>query len=251
MRLEDQLTRLRARAPETVSSGVLLGTGLADGYTRFDSPIGEVIVTFNPEGVSSVDVADDEAPARFLERFGRPLIPAEPPRGWSTLIANAIERGTPGRLPVDLRSVTEFQRRVLTRAAAIPRGQVRPYLWLASQVDRPRAVRAVGSTMAKNPIPLIIPCHRVVRADGRIGAYSLGGPHNKMRLLRYEGIDPEWLEDLARRGVRYVGSDTTAVFCHPTCSNARRITLQHHHEFHTRGEAEEAGYRPCKVCQPV
>ncbi|MFQ5523254.1 MAG: methylated-DNA--[protein]-cysteine S-methyltransferase [Acidimicrobiia bacterium] len=251
MRLEDQLTRLGVQAPETVKEGVLLGTGLADGYRPFNSPIGAVIVTFNTEGVSSVDLADEDAPRRFLDRFGRPLIPSDPPPGWETLIQNAIERGAPGRLPVDLRSVTDFQHRVLSQAARIPKGQVRPYLWLAHRVGRPHAVRAVGSTMARNPIPLIIPCHRVVRSDGRIGAYSLGGPHNKVRLLRSEGTNPEWLEDLARRGVRYVGSDTTGIFCHPTCANARHITDRHRHEFRTRSEAEQAGYRSCEVCQPV
>ena len=251
MRLEDQLAHLGLRAPRTVAEGVLLGTGLADGYARFDSPIGDVVVTFNPEGVSAVDLADEDFPRRFLDRFARPLIPADPPRGWSALIRDAIERGTPGRLPVDFRSVTDFQHQVLSQAARIPKGQVRPYLWLAHLVGRPQAVRAVGSTMAKNPVPLIIPCHRVVRSDGRIGAYSLGGVHNKVHLLEAEGTDPDWLEELARRRVRYVGSDTTGIFCHPTCSNARRITDRHLHEFSTRSEAEQAGYRPCQACQPV
>ncbi|HIE21341.1 MAG TPA: methylated-DNA--[protein]-cysteine S-methyltransferase [Acidimicrobiia bacterium] len=251
MRLEDQLAQLGVRPPETVSEGVLLGTGLADGYRRFDSPIGPVIVTFNPTGVSSVDLDDGAAPERFAARFGRPLIPADPPRGWIRRIERAIERGAPADLPVDLRSVTHFQREVLLQAARIPKSQVRPYVWLAHQVGRPGAVRAVGSTMARNPVPLIIPCHRVVRADGAIGAYSLGGPENKQRLLQHEGTDPEWLEALARRGVRYLGSETTHIFCHPTCANARRIADRHRRELRDRLDATQAGYRPCEVCQPV
>src|SRR5690606_11331185 len=117
-----------------------------------------------------------------------------------------IENGTPADLPLDFRSVTPFRRSVLEMTASIPRGQVRSYGWLARRVGNDGAVRAVGSTMATNPVPLIVPCHRVVRTDGSIGAYSLGGAHNKRELLSQEGTDPDWLESLARRGIRFLGS---------------------------------------------
>ena len=76
-------------------------------------------------------------------------------------------------------------------ATTIPRGQVRPYQWLAQEAGKPGAARAVGSTMANNPVPLIVPCHRVVRADGSIGQYSLGGVENKRLLLAVEGWNPQ------------------------------------------------------------
>ncbi|HSJ27684.1 MAG TPA: methylated-DNA--[protein]-cysteine S-methyltransferase [Acidimicrobiia bacterium] len=249
MKPEDSLQDLRQTAPPTVTSGTLLGVGLVDGYARFESPIGDVLVSFNPAGVSSVDLADDDAEARFARRFGRRMVPARPPRGWDVKIGRAIERGTPGDLPIDLRT-TEFRRAVLEAAATIPRGQVRSYGWLARSVGSGGATRAVGSTMASNPVPLIVPCHRVVRTDGRIGAYSLGGPHNKRELLAIEGADPEWLESLARRGVRYVGSDTTRIVCHPTCNHARRISEAHLVEFPHLEAATETGYRPCRACRP-
>ena len=66
----------------------------------------------------------------------------------------------------------EFERAVLEKALEIPRGEVRPYSWIASEIGRPKAVRAVGSALAHNPVPLVMPCHRVVRADGMIGQYS-------------------------------------------------------------------------------
>lgn len=250
MNIEDILASLRLDAPASVESGAMLGTGLADGYSEFDSPVGTVIVTFNPMGVSSVDLADDDPISRFADRFGRALYEARPPKGWDTRINRAIERGTPGDLPVDLRSRSQFQQAVLEVTATIPKGEVRPYGWLAKEVGNPGAVRAVGSTMARNPVPLIIPCHRVVRTDGHIGNYSLGGPHNKRSLLAEEGADPADLEALASRHVRYWGSDTTGVYCHPTCHNARRITQAHLVEFRSADQASHAGYRPCKVCRP-
>ncbi|MEX1043598.1 MAG: methylated-DNA--[protein]-cysteine S-methyltransferase [Acidimicrobiia bacterium] len=250
MTLEDQLRSLRRAAPPATTTGTLLGTGHIDGYAVFDSPVGDVIVSFNPSGVSSVDLADDDSQDRFLGRFGRPMTLARPPKGWDVKIGRAIERGMPGDLPIDFRSVTPFRRSVLEVTAAIPRGQVRSYGWLARQVGNEGATRAVGSTMASNPVPLIVPCHRVVRTDGTIGNYSLGGPHNKRELLSLEGADPERLESLARRGIRFVGADTTHIVCHPTCANARRITQPHLVTFAGLEEAVSRGYRPCSVCKP-
>jgi O-6-methylguanine DNA methyltransferase len=250
MNIEDRLAALGTPAPTSVAAGALLGAGLADGYAEFDSPVGTVVVTFNTNGVSSVDLASGDPIDRFHDRFGRRLFEAAPPRGWDRWIDLAIERGTPGKLPVDLRSRTPFQRQVLHVAAAIPSGEVRPYSWLAKEVGKPGAVRAVGSTMARNPVPLIIPCHRVVRTDGHIGDYSLGGAHNKRTLLESEGTHPADLERLAARRIRLWGSDTTHIYCNPTCRHARRITAAHLVEFHDQDEARAAGYRPCEVCRP-
>jgi O-6-methylguanine DNA methyltransferase len=186
MTIESKLSGLIGEMPSGVSEGVALGTGLAEGFDFYDSAIGLVVVIFNPEGVSSLDIADGYE-ERYAQRFSKPLIRAYAPSAWRSHIQEAIERGTPGKVPVDLRAVTEFQRQVLRMTATIPKGEVRPYGWVAREVDRPRAVRAVGSAVARNPIPLIIPCHRVVRSDGHIGNYSLGGPHNKIDLLEHEG----------------------------------------------------------------
>ena len=251
MNIETELaTTFRLSAPQVVTTGSLLGVGAIDGYTVFDSPVGDVIVSFNPFGVSSVDLADDGSQERFTQRIGRVMVPARPPSGWEAKIGRAIERGTPGDLPIDFRAVTSFRRSVLEATASIPRGQVRSYGWLAHQVGNDGAVRAVGSTMASNPVPLIVPCHRVVRTDGTIGNYSLGGADNKRELLAHEGADPLWLEALARRGVRFIGSATTRIVCHPTCSHARRITERHRVEFGTVTDATASGFRPCEVCRP-
>jgi O-6-methylguanine DNA methyltransferase len=248
--VEERLSRLGAAAPARLVPAVELGIGLVDGYALYDSPLGKVAVTFNPDGVTSVDLAAGDFAQRFLDRFGRRARAALPPPAWQMAIGRALEQGRPGRLPIDFGALTEFQQKVLTIAATIPRGQVRPYAWLAAESGRPKAARAVGSTMARNPVPLIVPCHRVVRSDGRIGEYSLGGPTNKQSLLRAEGVDPRFLEALATAGYRYLGSDTTGIFCLPTCSSARRITPSHLHRFTDKESAESMGFRACRQCRP-
>ena len=89
------------------------------------------------------------------------------------------------------------------------------------------------------------------RTDGHIGQYSLGGPANKRTILAAEGADPDGLEGLARAGIRYIGSDTTHIFCLPTCHDARRVTPLHEVRFPSSRAAFDAGYRPCKHCRPV
>lgn len=245
-----QLESLTVRAPRLLVRAVEVGTGLVDGYSRYGSALGDVIVTFNPTGVTSVDLDEGDPEGRFESRFGRRATPALPPRQWQAAIGRALEQGRPGSLPLDFGKLSEFQQTILRIATTIPRGQVRPYSWLAVQAGKPGAARAVGSTMARNPVPLIVPCHRVVRSDGRIGNYSLGGPDNKWSLLTWEGAEPGRLEDLASRGFRFVGSDSTGVFCHPSCAQARRISPAHLQRFRSIESAASAGFRPCARCRP-
>lgn len=253
-RLTDRLAALRTTAPDRLVSEVLARTGLADRYTTRESPLGPLFVAFNDAGVSCVDAAEDasEFERRFEDRFGRPAVEAaDVPAGLARRIDRAITEGRPGDLPVDLRGLSEFRAAVLRKAAEIPRSEVRSYGWIARELGRPGAVRAVGSALAHNPVPVIVPCHRVVRSDGTFGDYSLGDAGNKPRLLAAEGLDVDGYSALARRGIRFVGSDTTGVFCHPTCRDARRITGAHRVEFRSASDAAGRGYRPCKRCRPA
>ena len=109
----------------------------------------------------------------------------------------------------------------------------------------------MGTALGHNPVPLIVPCHRVVRTDGTIGQYSLGGPANKEAVLTAEGVDLPELERLASAGVRYFGSDTTKIFCLPTCRHARRVTDRHRLEFRSMADAQARGYRACRICRPA
>lgn len=243
-----------ASAPSTVAEGALVRVGLADFYTIIDTPLGPTYVAWNGFGLSLVSrptsVAAFEEMA--LQTFDRPLyrVNCAPPK-----LQRAMEAWLTGdrRAPLDfdLRSVTPFVREALLKAREIPHGEVRPYSWVAREIGHPRAVRAVGTAMARNPIPLFIPCHRVVRADGHLGAYGLGGPESKRRMLNAEGLDVDASEALADAGMRYVGSDTTHVFCYPSCRHARRITDAHRVPFGSEGAARNAGYRPCHDCRPA
>ena len=94
--------------------------------------------------------------------------------------------------------MTEFERAVLLKALEIPRGEVRTYGWIAAEIGHPAAVRAVGSALRKNPVPVLIPCHRVVRSDGHVGQYALGGTEAKRTILAAEGLHGEEIERLAR-----------------------------------------------------
>jgi O-6-methylguanine DNA methyltransferase len=251
--IERGLGRLRAAAPAGLAAATLVAVGLADEYTTMPSPIGPVFVAWNGRGVSTVAQADDAAAfeSRFRGEMGRPIHRADavPPR-----LERALARRIAGdrRVPIDLdlRSGSEFERAVWSKAQEIPRGEVRPYGWIAAEIGRPKAVRAVGSALGHNPIPLVIPCHRVVRSDGLIGQYSLGGASNKRTMLAAEGLDPDELERLARAGVRFLGSDTTHIYCLPSCHNARRITAPHRVAFRGGADPTAAGYRACRECRP-
>jgi O-6-methylguanine DNA methyltransferase len=151
----------------------------------------------------------------------------------------------------DLRGLTPFSQAVLRKTLEIPRGQVRPYGWIAREIGHPAAVRAVGTALANNPIPYFIPCHRVVRTDGAIGNYGGGGPEAKRNILMLEGVQLKRLQDLAHAGFRYEGVRTTKVFCFPTCYHGRTAKEQNIVLFHDAAEARSAGYRPCKHCRPA
>ncbi len=115
----------------------------------------------------------------------------QPPTGEleapAPAVLEALVTGDARALRFDL-SGTAFQQGVLRATLTIPVGQVRSYGWVAAQLDRPAAVRAVGSALGRNPVPLLIPCHRVVRSDGQLGQFGFG-TEMKRRLLAGEGAD--------------------------------------------------------------
>jgi O-6-methylguanine DNA methyltransferase len=252
--VENALASLTESAPGGLAHATLVAVGLADDYALVPSPVGPLRIAWNGRGVSTVESAPDDRTfeARFEARTGRPIrrreaLPAD--------LARSIERRLAGdrraRVSLDLRGTTEFEQAVWRKALEIPRGEVRPYGWIAAEIGRPKAVRAVGTALGHNPVPLIVPCHRVVRSDGTIGQYSLGGPANKRTILAAEGLDPDELETLARSGIRFIGSDTTHIYCLPSCHNARRIQSKHRVPFHSVASSEAAGYRACRECRPV
>jgi O-6-methylguanine DNA methyltransferase len=221
-------------------------------WVEADGPVGPLYVAFTDRGISYVCPTSwlgddrDRFGDYFRERFGRPLRPAvRAPAG----LAAALKSGRGTGLRYDLRSVGEFDRAVLAKTLEIPPGEVRPYAWIAREIGHPAAVRAAGSALGRNPVPILIPCHRVVRSDGATGNYGFG-PQLKVDLLLAEQVDIEESRRLGRRGVHYVASDTTGIYCYPSCTHARRITAAHRVEVATVAAASAAGYRPCRHCRP-
>jgi len=249
------LRALRVEAPPGFVDAVMDRVGLheSDRFVTVRGPAGDLFVAFNDSGISAVMPAAlfDDDPKKFAlhhrRETGRPAAPAaRPPTG----LAAALRSGRGTGLRYDLSGLTPFERAVLGKTLEIPSGEVRPYGWVAREIGRPRAVRAVGSALGRNPVPVLIPCHRVVRSDGHIGNYGLGVPMKKT-LLHAEGVDIDRLERLADAGVRFLGSDTTGVFCVPSCVHATRIRPAHEVHFRTAAAAVSAGYRPCRHCTPV
>jgi O-6-methylguanine DNA methyltransferase len=251
-----ELAGLRAAAPADLAPTVLVRVGLADEWFMADAPIGPIFVAYNGRGVSATGPGDraegaDGFEAGFAGRFGRAIRPARRPDATVVrAVTRSLAEGRPHGLAFDLRGISPFAGDVLHGALSIPRGEIRPYAWLAREIGRPRAVRAVGTALGHNPVPILIPCHRVVRSDGTIGDYAWGSAV-KRAALAAEGVDPEAVERQARGGVHYVGSDTTHIVCLPTCRHARRMLPRHQVPFASLGAASMSGYRPCKVCRPV
>lgn len=241
------------QAPGTVLSNVLERVGHSDVYAEMETTIGPVFVAYNALGISAVMrmAAATDFEQAFRLRFGRPIRRvAALPDGLARRVRQHLSGK--GRLSpqVDLRGLSEFERAVLLKVREIPRGEMRPYAWVAQEIGHARAVRAVGTALKRNPVPLVIPCHRVCRSDGRIGGYVFGDD-TKRAALAAEGVNVEVLEDLADAGIRYHGSATTRIYCYPSCRHARRIAERHRVPFRSAVEAATKGYRPCTVCRPA
>jgi O-6-methylguanine DNA methyltransferase len=189
MLMTDLQMLAEVRAPSRLLPAVLEELDLGDRFATIDSPLGPVFVAWNRRGISAVmkTPTAEEFQSRFTERFHRSLRPA------------SVGATPPADGGFDLRTVTEFERAVLLKALEIPRGELRTYGWIAAQIGHPGAVRAVGTALRKNPVPLLIPCHRVVRSDGAIGQYALGGSDAKRVVLASEGIEAESIATLARQ----------------------------------------------------
>src|SRR5712691_6468602 len=250
--LTTDLKRLGAvKAPAGFADRVLAQVGMADSYARFETVLGDVFVAWNRLGVSAAArfISADEFEDWFAKEVGRPLMPAPAPPDLAEKIQDELNGKK--RMRFDLRGLTAFEQAVLRKTREIPRGEVRPYGWVAREIGRPSAVRAVGTALANNPIPYFIPCHRVIRTDGVIGNYGGGGPEAKRNILTLEGVQLKRLQTLARSGLRYEGVRSTKIFCFPTCYHGRRVREENFVFFHDETEARAAGYRPCKDCRPA
>lgn len=163
-------------------------------FTTHDSALGKLLIVAGQRGIRLVSLlAEGEDAMLHMKHLGsispKPcLLELD---GFFKSALQSIDRYLAGQerqlnIPVEITTGTALQRAVWLAIAKIPYGQTISYTTLAERVGFPRAVRAVASACGANPVPLIIPCHRVVAKDGTHGGFSLGGPEVKEKLLKLE-----------------------------------------------------------------
>ena len=163
------------------------GKGLRISYCTFPTGLGQVLIAATEHGVCAVKLGADAAKLKRLlaDEFSAAELAEERMSEIETKVRGFVAgEGSLARVPLDIRG-TVFQRRVWAELRRIPRGETRTYSQIARAIGAPAAVRAVGSACGANPVALVVPCHRAVRADGGLGGYAWGLPVKK-RLLETE-----------------------------------------------------------------
>ncbi|HTY64790.1 MAG TPA: MGMT family protein [Acidobacteriota bacterium] len=165
-------------------------------YGDVETEIGKLRVGYGPDGITMINLAGGPA-AAFEKAYARLCGVRPQPGKIPDRFRQAVQKAAAGKtfapVPIDLSGVSKFQLKVLKELQKVPRGEVRTYSWLARKVGRPLAARAVGNTMARNPVPFLVPCHRVVPASGGVGNFGFG-KSRKRELLEREGVPAERLE---------------------------------------------------------
>ena len=184
---DDANRRLHQRLVDAASAAGLLDVA----YRTLDTPVGSLLLAATPMGLVRVAYPsqDHDLALEGLARDVSPRILRSPAR--LDAVAREIEEYFAGRrrafdVPLDLRLSRGFRRQVLARLPEIAYGKTASYAEIARAAGNPKAVRAVGTACASNPLPVVVPCHRVVRSDGTIGQYA-GGVDAKRALLALEG----------------------------------------------------------------
>ena len=193
-RLYEKAAAQLGMTPGTYRRG---GKGMKISYTIVNSPLGRLLVAATERGICMVSLGDSavaleaalrhEYPSTEIQRDASGFAP------WVTAIVRYLNGRQPNlNLPLDVQA-TAFQRRVWEELRRIPYGRTRSYKQVAQAIGRPSAVRAVARACATNPVSVVIPCHRVLRADGGLGGYRWG-LERKRALLEREGHNrPPWL----------------------------------------------------------
>jgi methylated-DNA-[protein]-cysteine S-methyltransferase len=193
--LEQRLARAAAALdpPAVDLTAAARAEGLQDvAYAVEPSPLGDLLVAVTPRGLVKISYTDLYPTEAALEQIAARISPRvledpaaldEPRRQLDEYFAG---RRREFELPLDWSLTRGFGRMVLDRTARIPYGQVATYGEVARDIGKPRASRATGNALGANPIPIVVPCHRVIRSGGVLGNYG-GGPERKVQLLELEG----------------------------------------------------------------
>lgn len=238
-----------------------LESRLADRRSRlvsfgiFPSPLGPILIARSELGVSLV---------RYLEGGGSMTSPVrrllgaeaiEDRAATGALYAELIEyiEGRRTRLdwPLDLCRVrSDFQRRVLDATAELPYGAVASYAGIARRIGAPAAARPVAQALRRNPLPIAIPCHRVIGSTGALVGYAGKKVELKQRLLAIEGVRIPRGDFRVRREAMYALHVGDSEYCLPTCGSLVSRPLSELLLFGSRERAEGAGLAPCTTCRP-
>jgi methylated-DNA-[protein]-cysteine S-methyltransferase len=190
--LREAALDLPADAPPVVDRAA--EEGLLDvAYSSVDSPLGPLVVAATPKGLVRVSYTEFRGEDEVLEDLARRVSPRvlEAPAKLDP-VRRELDEYFDGRredfdIAIDWSYLAGFTREVLRATAAIPFGDVSTYAGVAEAAGSPRAVRAAGNALGANPMPVVVPCHRVLRTGGALGGYT-GGLERKEFLLRLEGM---------------------------------------------------------------
>jgi O-6-methylguanine DNA methyltransferase len=217
-----------------------------------DSPMGKLFIADGPRGILAIRFMDGKGldPLEALrEKFDIVEDQAAADRIGAEIRRFVAGDHTALKHDIDLSLVeSDFRRRALTKLCKVPLGSVVTYQGLASAIGAPDAQRAIGSAMGSNPVPIYVPCHRVIKSDLSIGNYG-GGVERKLKLLRAEGFAVG--KDLRMPARAVMGHQRTHIYCRPECSAAQRADMGRCYIFADSARAKIAGLRACKICHPA
>jgi len=161
-------------------------------YHLFDTELGRCGIAWSDDGVTHFQLPGSEETAR--RRLAKHASPSDPPPYVASAVAQARDYFTGARpdfstVPLDLAGIDSFRRQIYDLLRTVGWGETLTYGEMATRIGAPGGAQAVGQAMGQNPIPLIIPCHRVLAAGGKIGGFSApGGADTKERMLALEGV---------------------------------------------------------------
>jgi methylated-DNA-[protein]-cysteine S-methyltransferase len=185
-----------AFAPPPIADAAAAAGLLDVAYARLDSPVGTLVLASTPQGLARLAYVDEGQEDAVMQEIAARLSPRmlsaprrldEPRRELDEYFAG---RRRAFDLTLDLRLLSDFTRRILSATAEIPYGEVSTYKAVAAAAGSPRGSRAAGNALGSNPLPIVLPCHRVLHSAGGLGGYT-GGVARKRVLLGIEGrLDP-------------------------------------------------------------
>ena len=223
-------------------------------YKVFASPLGPILLAASEHGVALVEYLRGEVADSRLFRLGVDTHEgsAALERLHGELLDYLAGRRTRLEWPLDLRFArSDFERAVLQATAAVPYGAVSSYTGIAGDVGKPGAVRAVAQALRHNPLPIVVPCHRIVGIGGDLVGYAGDRLGLKEQLLAVEGVPTLPARSrIAREAMYHYDPNPDRQYCVPTCGSIFTRPLGQVKLFASRELAETTGLSPCVDCRP-